>query len=91
MSKVYIKKDAYSLYFKIADEVYRPIQTEQTYSEYGHILPTITLTRFREGSYVKIRKLSNGVTSVTTEGSLKKEKWFFHGKGRSTTQWFPVI
>lgn len=90
MSKVYIKKDSFSLYFKIGEEVYRPIQTAETQAEYGHILPDITLTRFREGKCVIVRKLSNGVASVTSEGSLKKEKWFFHGKGRSTKQWYPV-
>jgi hypothetical protein len=91
MSKEIIKKDSYSLYFKINDEVYRPIQTFQTMEEYGHILPLITETRFRENSKVVVRKLSNGLASVTVEGSLKKEKWFLHGTGRSTKQWFPAI
>lgn len=89
MSKATIQKDSYSLYFKIGDEVYRPIQTPETKEMYGHILPDITLTRFRQGSYVIVRKLSNGVASAALEGSLKKEKWFCHGKGRSNQQWKP--
>lgn len=91
MSKVSIQKDTYSIYFKIGDEVYRPIQTQQTKELYGHILPDITLTRFRKGNCVIVRKLSNGMASVFSEGSLKKEKWFFHGTGRSNQQWKPVI
>lgn len=89
MIKATIKKDKYSLYFKIDQMVYRPIQTDDTYETYGHLLPIITLTRFREGRCVIVRTLSNGVATARIEGSQQKEKWFFHGEGRSSGQWKP--
>lgn len=89
MNKVQIKKDRYSIYFKIGQDVYRPIQTQETMDMFGHILPFITLTRFRENHYVIVRELSNGVASVRNEGALNKEKWFLHGQGRSSEQWKP--
>jgi len=89
MNKVQVKKDSYSLYLKVDQKVYRPIQTDETIEKFGHILPAITLTRFREGKYVIVRELSDGVASVRLEGSQNKEKWYFHGEGRSTKQWKP--
>lgn len=89
MNKVQIKKDRYSLYFKIGQEVYRPIQTSETMDKFGHLLPFITLSRFREDKYVIVRQMSDGVASVRTEGALDKEKWFLHGQGRSSEQWKP--
>lgn len=89
MNKVQIKKDRYSLYFKIGKDVYRPVQTQETMDKFGHILPFITLTRFREGRYVIVRQLSDGVASARIEGATNKEKWFLHGQGRSSEQWKP--
>lgn len=89
MKKVYIQKDKFSLYFKIESSVYRPIQTPETWELYGHILPNITLSRFREGSYVIVKALSDGIATARTDSGHIKEKWFFHGKGRSSTQWNP--
>ena len=69
--------------------VYRPIQTDDTYEKFGHLLPTITLTRFREGKSVIVRQLSDGVATVRLDGNQQKEKWFLHGEGRSSEQWKP--
>ena len=91
VSKVQIKKDKYSIYFKIGEGVYRPIQTPETLELFGHILPDITLSRFKEGTYVIVKELSNGIATAKSENYKIKEKWFLHGKGRSPSQWNPGI
>lgn len=89
MIRTKILKDRYSLYIKIGTEVYRPVQTDQTKELFGHILPDIVLTRFREGNTVLCKKLSNGIATLKSENFKVKEKWFYNGSGISSKQWRP--
>lgn len=89
MKRIKILKDRYSVYFKIDSNVYRPLQTDDTKAMFGHILPDIVLTRFREGTPGFVNQLSNGIATLKSENFKIKEKWFYHGSGTSSKQWKP--
>lgn len=88
-----IKKDKNSLYVLVNKNIYRPKQSEFSYTKYGHI-SNLDTTKFKHYQNIRIKELNDkNIVSLRSEDGKMKEIWYYHGSlerhKKSSSCWCP--